>query len=155
MAESNKLPAELQKRLDEMLLETKETREVLDTLDKELFSSEQVTPEALTRAAAKATGGGNYLRKKLGRLIALVRNEEANRFLAIKFEAAQANIKATESATSMEATAYVGPIRMIREIINSYVVSADNIVSYCRMQNQSQNSGYHSSERTNPVEVPQ
>ena len=149
----NKLPESLQKKLDGMLNETQETRDVLDALDKELFSLETFTPETLARIAAKATGGGNYLRKKLGKLIALVRNEEANRFLAIKLEAAQANVKVTESATSMEATAYVGPIRLIREIMNSYVVSADNLVSYCRMQNQSQNNSYHSSERTNPVEV--
>lgn len=150
MAE-NKLPEELQKRLDGMLEETKETRAVLDALDKELFSSGSPTPERLAVIAAHATGGGNYLRKKLGKLVALVRNEEANRFLAIKLEAAQANSKVTESATNMEATAYVGPIRLVREIINSYVVSADNLVSYCRMQNLS-NNGYHSSERTH-VEV--
>lgn len=152
MPEPQKLPEALQTRLDAILEETKETREVLDDLDKELFSADSIfTPARLTQVAARATGGGNYLRKKLGKLVALVRNEEANRFLAIKLAAAQDNVKVTESATQMESTAYVGPIRMIREIINSYVVSADNIVSYCRMQNQS--NGYNSSERTNPVEV--
>ena len=146
------LPKELKEKLDGMLLETKETREILDAIDKEMFTTDHFTPETLERMAAKATGGGNYLRKKLGKLIALARNEEANRFLAIKFEAAQQNAKVTESAAQMEASAYIGPIRMTREIMNSYVESAERILSFCRMQRAIQD-GYHSSERTNQVEV--
>ena len=85
-------------------------------------------------------------------MIALARNEEANRFLAIKFEAAQQNAKVTESAAQMEASAYIGPIRMTREILDGYVIGAENCVSFCRME-RSKNNGYNSSETGNQVEV--
>ena len=148
------LSKELKEKLDSILVESKETMNTLDELDKVMFTSDHFTSETLTMMSAKATGAGNYLRKKWKKLVALARNIESNRVMEIKLDASQQNqpVKVAESAAQMEASAYIGPIRMTREILDGYVIGAENCVSFCRME-RSKNNGYNSSETGNQVEV--
>jgi hypothetical protein len=134
-------PEEAKQRLDKMLLETENSRKVLDALDEEIRSFEgPSSKDMVTKWARLAIGNGNYLRKKLAKLVAALRSEEANRYLAIKLEATTNGTKVTESAAQVEATAYVSPIRLARNVLEAYVVSSDGILSVCRLHLQNNSS---------------
>ena len=126
-------PEKDKERLEKMLGETKESREILDQLDTDLITLSVSDPENIKNVAKKATASGNYLRKKLGVLTAAVTNEKANRYMEIKLECSTNNIKMTESAAKEDAEGYVAPLRTARNVLEAYVISADNVVSFCRM----------------------
>ena len=139
MAENNveiskEYPVESKAKLEAMIEETKKTREELDKLDDEIrYFTGSPSKDVVTRWGRVAVGSGNYLRKKLGKIVSALRNEEANRYLTIKIYTQEQGIKITESYAQEEATAYVAPLRTAKNILEAYVVSSDNVISICRM----------------------
>jgi hypothetical protein len=124
-------PAELKAKLDEMLKETEKTRAALDNLDKTIVSTN--TGEGFKTIARAAVGHGNYLRKKLGKLAAVLKNTKSTRYLEIKFECAQKGLDFVSTVAMEEASAYANDLRIARDILDAYVVSADNLISVCRL----------------------
>lgn len=118
------------------LVEAKETKEAfkaLDDLDHSMATTASPTTDALKEWARRAIGYGNYLRKKLSRLEAAKKNTESNRCLEIKI-GCDANKKTySDSAAKTEASAYIAPLRTVTNVFESYVISADNIISVCRL----------------------
>ena len=115
------------------MVETAEVRGRLDQLDEEIKSVDATNRIAIKDLAKKATGDGNYLRKKLSKLSAAAVNEKGNRYMEIKLECNTNDISFADGAAKQEAEAYIGPVRMVRDIFESYVVSADMLISTCRM----------------------
>jgi len=126
-------PEEAKAKLSTLLEETKEVREFLDTLDNTIATSAAPTPEMLKEWARQAVGRGNYLRKKHAKLSAASINEKDARYMEIKLECSQKGISFTDATTKIDAEGFIAPLRMARDIFEAYVVSADNIVSVCRM----------------------
>ena len=129
---------EAKTRLQEMLAETAETRELLDKLDSQLATTAAPTNDTLKEWARQAVGKGNYLRKKYAKLDAAATNEKDARYMEIKIECEEKGISFVDSSTKIEAEGYIAPLRTIRNIFEAYVISADNIVSVCRMHLASQ-----------------
>jgi len=126
-------PEEAKKRLETLLEETKEARNTLDKLDELISITPAPTIETLTNWARQAIGRGNYLRKRWAKLEAAAINEKDNRYLEIKMECNKKKITFIDASAKTEAEAYIAPLRTIRNILEAYVVSADNLVSVCRM----------------------
>lgn len=128
-------PEEAKARLQALLEapETKEAMKELDNLDHSMATTASPTADTLREWARKAIGYGNYLRKKHFKLEAACKNEQSNRCMEIKTECAQKGITFYDSAAKTDASAYVAPLRMTRDIVGSYVVSADNLISVCRL----------------------
>ena len=126
-------PEEAKVKLEKLLEETKETRQILDKLDIDVSSTASPTIETLKSWGRLAIGHGNYLRKKLAKIRSAKVNEEGNRCMDIKIECSKKGITYSDSATKTEASAYVAPLRTVRDIFEAYVISADNIISVCRM----------------------
>jgi len=138
MAEVKKYPPEAQAKLEKMLEETKEIRNKLDNLDNHLLTNTSLTPDIVRDIARQAVGAGNYLRKKLAVLTAGVKNERANRYMEIKMECLTEGTKFTDGGATMESEGYISPLRTSRDVLEAYVTSADNIVSFVRMYLSSQ-----------------
>jgi predicted RNA-binding protein YlxR (DUF448 family) len=136
-------PEESRKRLEVLLEETKGARKVLDELDTNMATIPSPTEEVLKEWARKAIGHGNYLRKKHARLESAAKNEKLARKMEIKIEFIQNNPGKTfyDNAADTEASSYIAPLRVVRDILNSYVVSADNLVSVIRIQLYKQQEG--------------
>jgi hypothetical protein len=126
-------PQESKEKLEKLMEETKEVRERLDRIDEEIKTTDTTNRVAVKDLANRAIGDGNYLRKKLARLEAAATNEKGNRYMEIKLECSTSEISFADGAAKQEAEAFIGPLRLVRNIIESYVLSADSIVSTCRM----------------------
>lgn len=126
-------PEESKNKLAQLMVETKEVRDRLDKLDEEIKMVDATNRVAIKDLAKRATGDGNYLRKKLSKLAAAAVNEKGYRYMEIKLECNTNELSFADGAAKQEAEAYIGPLRMIRDIFESYVISADNIVSTCRL----------------------
>ena len=124
-------PEDLKSKITELLKETETTRNLLDDLDKEIQTAQSI--EDFKNIAKRAVGNGNYLRKKLGKLVAGVKNTQSSRFLEIKLECAKSGFDFVSTVAQEDASAFVGPLRSARDIMEAYVVSADNIISICRL----------------------
>ena len=120
-------------KLEILMEETKEVRARLDKIDEEIKAVSATDRTAVKDIAKRATGDGNYLRKKLARLAAAAINEKGNRYMEIKIECNINEISFADGAAKQEAEAYIGPLRLVRDITESYVSSADNIISTCRL----------------------
>ena len=126
-------PEESKHKLEKLMEETIEVRARLDKIDEEIKTVDATNRVAIKDIAKKAIGDGNYLRKKLSRLSAAAINEKGNRYMAIKLECSTNDISFADGAAKQEAEAYIGPLRLVRDIFDSYVVSADMIISTCRL----------------------
>lgn len=124
-------PKELKDKMDELLTETQSVRDGLDMLDKAI--QEANTIEDFKSIAKRAVGMGNYLRKKLGKLVAIVKNVKSTRYLEIKLDCIRNDLDFVSVVAQEEASAFVGPLRTVRDLLESYVISADNLISICRM----------------------
>jgi len=124
---------EAKEKLEKLMEETKEIRERLDKIDEEIKTVDSTNRVAVKDLAKRAIGDGNYLRKKLARLEAAATNEKGNRYMEIKLECSTNGISFADGAAKQEAEAFIGPLRLVRNIIESYVLSVDSIVSTCRM----------------------
>ena len=124
---------ESKKKLEGLLEETKEVLNRLDKLDGLIKTVSSINRVAVKEVAKQATGDGNYLRKKAAKLSAAAVNEKGNRYMEIKLECNTKELSFADGAAKQEAEAYIGPLRMIRDIFLSYVESADNIISTCRL----------------------
>ena len=143
-----KYPAEAMEKLEKMLTETKETRAVLDKLDTDLLHTPNLTIPKIQDLARQAVGAGNYLRKKLAVLTSAVKNERSHRYMEIKLECSTSGAKFTDGSAREESEGYVGPLRTARDVLEAYVTSADNVVSFSRMYLSSQ-----SLDQSNQVSV--
>jgi hypothetical protein len=124
---------ESKEKLEKLMEETKEVRERLDRIDEEIKTTDTTNRVAVKDLAKRAIGDGNYLRKKLARLEAAATNEKGNRYMEIKLECSTNDISFADGAAKQESEAFIGPLRLIRNVIESYTISADMIVSTCRM----------------------
>lgn len=138
MGEIKKYPEEAKAKLTVLLEETKEARMVLDNIDKAMATTATPTEVLVKGWARQAIGWGNYLRKKHAKLSAAAINEKGNRYLEIKLECNENKITFADGAAKAEAEAFIAPLRTVRDIFESYIVSADNLISVCRMHIQKQ-----------------
>lgn len=113
-----------------VLDETKESRKELDKLDKQLYSKE-LTAEASLEMARKAAGHGNLILKKYAKIKALMKNSKNNKYALLKLDADGG--KFVNAVAEREASTYVNDLRMIRDVLESYVTSANTVISVCRM----------------------
>ena len=128
--------------------ETKEAMKVLDELDKTMATTAAPTTDMIKEYARKAIGWGNYLRKKHAKLSAAATNEKGNRYMEIKMECLENKVTFADGAAKSEAEAFIAPLRTVRDIFGAYVISADSIISVCRMHIQKQQD-----EREHEVDV--
>jgi len=128
-------PDDRKEKLKALLAETKGAREALDKIDEALRTSDSPTGDQLTSWARQATGWANYLRKIWRKLEAACTNEKGARYLELKFTCLQTVPKVTfaDGAAKQEAEAFIAPLRTARNILEAYVLSAENVVSTCRM----------------------
>jgi hypothetical protein len=120
-------------------VEVKPTLQELAQIDHLIATTPSPTLDMLKEWARQAIGKGNYIRKKHAKLAAASINEKDNRYMEIKLECNQKGITFVDSSTKIEAEGYIAPLRTVRDVLESYVISADNIVSVCRMHMYGQN----------------
>jgi hypothetical protein len=125
-----------QKALDDLLEKTKDARVTLDGIGSEMAGVNCPPINNLLGWARLSCSAGNRLRTVMAQLVAIVRNEEANRYMAIKLECDQKDYKFTDGAAKMDASKYIGKYRMARNIIEAYVTNSDNIIKVCNMHLQ-------------------
>jgi hypothetical protein len=132
--EVREYPAYALKQLEGLVQETTEARTALEDLDRRVANYDgSPVPEVILGWARKASGHGNYLRRISGELSARLKNEEATRYIEIKMDCDKNGIKFISNAAEQDASRFVRHVRKARNIIEAYVVSADNIISICRM----------------------
>lgn len=129
-------PESLKKRLDALLEETKPVRDMLDKLDRDIQTTDTV--EGFKNIAKLAVGNGNYIRKKLKAIAAIMKNTESKKYLQIKYKCAKKGDDFVHNSVSTEAIGYAGPLRLVRSILEGYVESSDNLISICRMHTNNQ-----------------
>jgi predicted RNA-binding protein YlxR (DUF448 family) len=123
---------EAKEKLKFLLEETKEAREALDLIDQQMRTTQNPTGETLKDWSLKAVGYGNYLRKKFKRLESAVKNEKGNRYMEIKLECNQLGITFVHSVAEVDSETYVGPIRVLRDLFEGYVLGAESVTSICK-----------------------
>ena len=126
-----------QKALDVLLDTNKDARESIDNIGAEMAVATNPQSTQLLTWARLACSAGNRLRTASNKLEAIVRNEEANRYVAIKMECDQKEYKFTDGAAKMDASRYIGKYRLARNILMSYTENADNIIKVSNMHLQS------------------
>lgn len=129
---------EAKQKLQAIMVEVKPTLVELDELDKTISTASSPTPDILKEWARQAVGKGNYLRKKWKKLDAAATNEKDARYMEIKIECDQKGLSFTDGAAKIESEGFISPLRTIRNIFEAYVLSADAIISVCRMHLASQ-----------------
>ena len=117
---------------EKVLLETKESRIELDKLDTQLYK-EDLTSESSLEMARKAAGHGNFILKKYVKLKSLMLNEKNNKYSILKLEADTSGSKFVSAPADRAASMCVNDLRIVRDILEAYVTSANNVVSVCRM----------------------
>lgn len=133
--EQNQYPEEAKQKLVFLLEEVKDVMKILDGLDTNMATVANPTEEKLKEWARIAIGHCNYLRKKHVKLTAVAKNEKLARKMEIKEEFIKNNPGKTyyDNAADTEASAYIAPLRVVRDTIGSYVISADNLISVIRL----------------------
>jgi len=128
---------------EKILTESKSLFKLLDKLDSDLHTSdEELTPSQAREYAKKACGAGNNLRKKLAKIASIKLNEERNKYQLLKFEAEKNNEKFVSTVADKEASWWVKDLRLARNILESYVNSAQDIISICRMHVRSSDNSH-------------
>jgi hypothetical protein len=128
-----KYPEEAKAKLDALLAEITPTLKELDKLDTLIATTPSPTTDTLKEWARQCGGKGNYIRKKWGKIRAIMKNQKGDRYMEIKLECSTKGITFVDATTKIDAGNFVSPLRVVRDILESYVVSADNNVSNCRL----------------------
>ena len=126
--------AKIKQIVEKVLTDSKPMMKTLDSLDKELHSSDEAPDnDTLLRFTRKAAGAGNFLNKHFLKLKAIKTNEQNLRHYQLKIESSTNNEKFVSTVADKEASLYVKDLRLARNILEGYVDSARTIISICRM----------------------
>jgi len=128
-------------KLEKLMTDIKPTLAELDAIDLAISTTAAPTVTQLNTWAREAVGKGNYIRKKQAKMKAAKKNESAQTYMELKVNSATSGAKFVSAAADRECDAYVAPLRTVRDVLEAYVVSADNIVSVCRMHLKQVESG--------------
>jgi hypothetical protein len=118
-----------------ILKETKESRVVLDEIDKKLKQGDIDYIED----ARLATGHGNFILKKYNQIKAITTNQKNNKYNDIKINIKEGD-KFISTTADREASLYVNDLRLVRDILEAYVEGANNVMSVCRLEKKEQES---------------
>ena len=124
---------------EKVLKETKESRHKLDELD-DLIVQKQLTSDSMLEMARKAAGYGNSILKQYHRIKALLSNAKSDKYMQLKIDADITGEKFVSATANGAASQYVNDLRLLRDILEAYVTSANNILSVCRLHKTEQYS---------------
>jgi hypothetical protein len=127
--------SEFKKIVNDILKETKHSREKLDALDEKLKKGNIDYIED----AKIATGHGNFILKRYKKVKALKKSKDDEKYLDLKLKTKD-DEKFVATSANREASAYVGELRLLRDILEGYVEATNNIMSVCRLERKDKES---------------
>lgn len=121
-----------EKKLKKILTDSQPIFDIIDKIGKQLRELTKLDKTFYYESLDKLSGCYTYLSPVHLKLKAIKTNEDDGKYMALKSNSEQSDIKFVDAVAKREASHFVKDIRLVRNIIDGYLSATENNINTCK-----------------------